>query len=114
MHLLAVHDATDHRQRLPVHLCVRRRQHQYVVPLTVPESHHISIHQLHISAGFNGITVEFRAVRRFQVNQIRFHFAGLVAVLVRASGVAKLDHRMLFGDAGMIEKNIGDHLIATK
>ena len=70
----------------------RRRQHHYILSLTVSKRDHISVHQLHISACIYQLAIELRAVRTLQINQVGFHFVRLVSILVNGSLEAELNH----------------------
>lgn len=70
----------------------RRRQHDYVLPLTVSKRYHISVYQLYIARSINQLAIELRTVRTLQINQVRLHFVRFVAILISDSLEAELNH----------------------
>jgi hypothetical protein len=71
------------------------------------------INQLNIAARRDQLTIKLRAVCALQVDKIRLHLVGLVAIFVRRCLEAELDHCMLFRNAGMLQCHICNVLVSA-
>lgn len=77
-------------------------QHHHIFSFAIPKRHHILVQELHISTRLHLLSIQFRAIRAVEINQVRLDFAQLVPKLVRARSVSELDHRMLLRYTGML------------
>lgn len=78
------------------------RKHEDVFSCARTKLYHVFVSQLKISALGDLFTIEHGTVCAFQVDQVWFHSADLVAKLIALLSIAELDHGMLLADAGVL------------
>lgn len=86
----------------PVSSLILWSQHDDIFSRTVSKQQHVLVPQLEIPTARNLFVVQDGSVSALQVNNIRLHFANLVAIFIPFLSVAELNDSVLFAEARML------------